>query len=70
MNNVCNNARETLNRCLGLIFLLTKVVSLSKGGNSLLETFFFFKYKWKEAFLKVFFLFETRSLVLGDGVNA
>ena len=42
MNNVCNNARETLNRCLGLIFLLTKVVSLSKGGNSLLETFFFF----------------------------
>ena len=42
MNNVCNNAGETLNRCLGLIFLLTKVVSLSKGGNSLLETFFFF----------------------------
>lgn len=42
MNNVCNNARETLNRCLGLIFLLTKVVSLSKGGNSLLEIFFFF----------------------------
>lgn len=40
MSNVCNNARETLNRCLGLIFLLTKVVSLSKGGISLLETFF------------------------------
>ena len=60
MNNVCNNAHETLNRCLRLIFLLTKVVSLSKGGISLLETYlFFFKYKWKEAFLKVFFIFET-----------
>ena len=58
MDNVCNNARETLNRCLGLIFLLTKVVSLSKGGISLLETVFIFKYKWKEAFLKVFCIFE------------
>lgn len=41
VNNMCNDACETLSRCLGLIFLLTKVASLSKGDNSMLETFGF-----------------------------